>query len=291
MKFTGSKPGSVRNLIAYVVKTTTRIPEEERDEARVIRLYDALDGEAMDYANSVDFLTFTFEQASSALTRKYCPRRSRSDVVSMLAKCQPTKGEEPKEYVTRLYSVVSNAGRQRKVFISEIYNRIFSALRFSIKESVSDRIIGIFDEASEDEGEAVGGDDDDENTSVLSERGLLNLKEEALAELVAFLGRKGKHIGYLLWDSHKGRVGDSESGSVEVKHDGSKADSTLTSTAKPVSMTFDAAQMVQRGIRRPGVGRLCPHCKKGDHSIETCWDLHPELRPRTRNGTSLPLNQ
>ena len=28
----------------------------------------------------------------------------------------------------------------------------------------------------------------------------------------------------------------------------------------------------------------CKHCGRGKHTPETCWDLHPELRPAGKGG-------
>jgi hypothetical protein len=309
MKFDGRNAGSLRNIVKYIKHAIKRqkgyndMKDEDKDEWMLMELYSSLEGEALLYADSVDLLGLSFTKASDLLVRKYCPRKKRAEVSTLISKCIPKIDEKPSEFMLRVNSIINDCGRKKDDFIYEIYMHLNRVVKYSILEHVSDKVINAFEEDSDEEEEkekekgkekvkegsgSESGSEDEENNTLS--------KEEALEELEKQLERRGKMINYSVWvvEPHKSVpmsydriVRDTSKLSIGSEPDVRRGREVMR-TAKDSNVKVEEHEENNKKPVVPRTSLRCGHCRNMGHDKDTCWSLHPELKPVLRS--SKPLN-
>lgn len=260
LRFDGHNPSRLRTIIKLIERDFIKMKEEKEEEIDefdfVLRLFNCLLNKAMEFAEAIGLLDLKFEEAKNALLERFAPQRDRDSVVSIITNMIPIKGEKVSEFIQRCNMVATNAGLKSSEFCGVIGRYVITLMRDSFVDSIdSDVILGLSQDHNNDRMKALSD----------------IMKKCTVRESVGTAGS--------VWTRAKPKP------SIPVRTNG-------VSVEKEGGVGGEKPESKDTTPRTTKT--LCPHCGRGYHREEECWQLHPELKRVTRsaavNEEKKPLN-
>lgn len=259
-RFDGFNPHKLRSLVKVINIKMKKCDDEEK----VVRLYEMLDGPALLLADTEELLDMSWKDACDLLTRKFCPVLDRDVVFDMIMKSSPGRSELAADFITRLYQLILNAGRTKDEFVSVIYVKLRRIIRITVADGIPMNVIDCFE---------------DSDSTVADRRECLTLLVEYLTKRE--VGTVSVFISTA--STVKKDITSVNSRRQDQSSTGGKHNEEIKTS---VGTTSDGDGEV-KGIRSRNVGPVCPGCGFKGHTLDGCWKVHPELRPKTRSNLNL----
>lgn len=246
------------------LRTVIALAKAEKEDERVTRLFLTLTGKAMVYAETVNLLAMSFDDAVEKLQERFAPPVPRDKLLERIASEAPVRGDKARDFVQRMNVLCTDVGEKPDDFAGAMGRKLLNVLRPSVVDAlpVEDAEILVTPSAKVDDAVKALSD-------VLKR---LTLREKLNDDSV-FRFASGRTIA--AGKASQNRKTDTvrrPNGSDEAGAGGDDSDS-------------DAEETPKRTPTGPASLRLkCEHCGFRGHTVERCWKLHPELRP-TRSSS------